>query len=196
MTVDEIVGIVGDDCVFYENSGGGVTVSGGEPFVQYSGLRELLKALKEKNISIAIETTGDTDWEKIESIIQYVDFFLFDVKHSDADLISKITKGNGERILKNLEKLAEKCAKKIIMRVPVIPDFNYSDDVLESIICIGERLGISEIDLLPYHTLGVSKYRQLGVEYQYPVTKMMNKKELQRFIQTDSKRQIRVQVGG
>ena len=194
--IEEIMQEVLKDKPFYIESQGGVTISGGEPFVQFAVLKELLVRLKEEGISTAVETTGDTDWEKIEECLPYIDLFLFDVKHSQASEIKRVTKGNGERILYNLKKLASVAANKIIIRTPVIPEFNYDSKTIKEIIDLGAKYQVSEVHLLPYHTLGSSKYEQLDREYTLQGIKMLSKDYLKDFVEYGKSLGVNIQAGG
>lgn len=196
VSIDEIVAEVLKDKPFYDESNGGVTISGGEPFVQYNALKELLIRFYEEHISVAVETTGDTNWNKIEDSIPYIDYFLFDLKLPTAERIKLVTKGNGERILENLKKLASKVPEKIILRVPVIPNYNYDEETIRKIIDIGAKLKVSQIHLLPYHTLGVSKYNQLGKEYDLKGFKMLSKEDLKNLVDYGNSKGVHTQAGG
>ena len=153
----------------------------------------MLDACKEQGIHTAVETTGDTDWDKIEMIQNKIDLFLFDVKHINPEKIKEITKGNGNRILENLRKLAKIDASKIVIRVPVIPTFNNDEITIQGIISLAIELGIPEINLLPYHNLGKSKYDHLGLSYPMGNLAMMKKEELQKYYRNDI---IHVKIGG
>lgn len=194
--IENIIQEVLKDRAFYIESGGGVTISGGEPFVQFSVLKELLMKLKEEGISTAVETTGDTDWKNIEECLPYIDLFLFDVKHSQAYEIERVTKGNGERILLNLKKLASLAADKIIIRTPVIPEFNYNQTTLTEIIDLGAKYHVLQIHLLPYHTLGTSKYEQLDREYTLQGIKMLSKEDLKDYVEYGKSLGVNIQAGG
>lgn len=196
VSIDEIVAEVLKDKPFYDESNGGVTISGGEPFVQYNALKELLIRFYEEHISVAVETTGDTNWNKIEDSIPYIDYFLFDLKLPTAERIKLVTKGNGERILENLKKLASKVPEKIILRVPVIPNYSYDEETIRKIIDIGAKLKVSQIHLLPYHTLGVSKYNQLGKEYDLKGFKMLSKEDLKNLVDYGNSKGVHTQAGG
>ena len=196
VSIDEIVAEVLKDRPFYDESNGGVTISGGEPFVQYNALKELLNRFFEEDISVAIETTGDTNWNKIEDLIPYIDYFLFDLKLPTAERINLVTKRNGERILENLKKLASRVPEKITLRVPVIPNYNYDEETIRKIIDIGAELKVSQIHLLPYHTLGVSKYDQLGKEYDLKGFKMLSKEDLKNLVDYGNSKGVHTQAGG
>lgn len=179
-TTKEVIDIVLRDKVYYEQSNGGVTFSGGECFIQFEALKEMILMCKENGLSVAVETAGDVEWEKIEELIPYIDCFLFDVKHFDTKTIKDVTGGNGSRIFENLKKLASICPEKIIARTPVIPGFNYSDEIISKIFEMIKESGIKTVNLLPYHTLGVDKYIQMDKEYTLPI-KSLTKKELEKF---------------
>lgn len=116
---------------YYDASGGGVTFSGGEPFVQFSSLLHLLKMCKQKNISTAVETTGDVPFERIREAEPYLDLFLYDFKHLDNIRLKKVTAGNGKRIKANLTWLLKTCPDKVIVRIPIIPGFNFEEALLK-----------------------------------------------------------------
>ena len=176
-TTDEIFKVIEKDETYYQESNGGVTFSGGEPFVQFEALKQLLQMCHEK-YHTAIETTGDTNWENIEEVLPYVDLFLLDVKHYDPNWITEVTKGNGNRIQSNFKKLAEVAADKIIARIPVILQYNYEQDTLEKMLQMIKENNIKRVNLLPYHTLGIDKYTQLGRNYTLS-SKMLTKKDLE-----------------
>lgn len=195
-SIEEVMESILRDKNYYEESGGGVTFSGGEPFVQFDFLINVLKKCKEYNINTAIETTGDTSWSNIEMVLPYVDLFLYDMKHSVPEKIIEITGGNGYRIQENLVKLAKEDPNKIIIRVPVIPGFNYYDNVIKDIINMALQLKIPEVNLLPYHNLGASKYDQLGKEYTLKDVKMMSKSELKHYENYGEAVGVMVKIGG
>ena len=164
-TVDEILAEVKKDSSFYKNSGGGITVSGGEPFMQADFALEILKAAKESGIHTCIETCGYTKREILESFIPYVDIFLWDVKETDSDLHRKFTGVNNEIILDNLRFLNEKGAS-IVLRCPLIEGYNYREEHLRAIGRLAEELdGVLRVEVEPYHPLGQSKSEAMGGEY-------------------------------
>lgn len=132
----------------------------------------------------------------IEMVLPYVDLFLYDMKHSVPEKIIEITGGNGYRIQENLVKLAKEDPNKIIIRVPVIPGFNYYDNVIKDIINMALQLKIPEVNLLPYHNLGASKYDQLGKEYTLKDVKMMSKSELKHYENYGEAVGVMVKIGG
>jgi len=162
-TVDELVERVCKDIPFYENSGGGVTISGGEPLCQPDFTLQVLIRLKERGIHTAIDTTGCVPYDILERVLPYTDLFLYDLKHMDGE-VHKATVGVGnELILENARRLAGEGGKMQI-RIPVIPRFNDSPEVIEAAGEFCKSLGdaVVMIQLLPYHNLGVVKHQRIG----------------------------------
>ncbi len=161
-TVEDLVSRVSKDMSFYENSGGGVTVSGGEPLCQPEFTLGLLKRLKERGIHTALDTTGFGKYEVIEPMLPYTDLFLYDLKHMDSHQHKAATGVGNELILENARKIAQAGAKMQV-RIPVIPDFNDSEESIREIGMFCKSLGnaVDVIQLLPYHNLGVMKYQRI-----------------------------------
>lgn len=152
------------DKSFYQNSKGGVTLSGGEPTLQINFARDLLKICKEKGISTALDTSGFIAWPLLEKIVDEVDLFLYDIKHMDEQECIGLTGASNHLILQNLEKLKER-EKEIIVRVPLIPGYNTSSQNLQGIRDYLSSLSIKRVDLLPHNKAGGSKYRFVGKNY-------------------------------
>jgi pyruvate formate lyase activating enzyme len=165
MTVAEVMSELVRDRVFFEESGGGVTFSGGEPFMQPAFLRSLLDACQGEGISTAVETCGMTDGQDLLGMADRVDLFLYDVKLMDRDRHGEATGVRNETILANLAALAAAHAY-VIVRFPVIPGVNDDSKNVGLMVVMMNRLGLREIDLLPYHRIGTDKYRRLGRPYQ------------------------------
>ena len=164
-TVDEVLKEIVKDKPFYENSGGGVTLSGGEPLAQYDFSLELLKKAKENGIHTAVETCGYAEKSKILEIAKYVDLFLFDFKETDQELHKKYTGVDNKIILENLKALSD-AGSKIILRCPIIPGFNDRAEHFKGISETAEKFsGIEHIEIEPFHPLGESKYSALNREY-------------------------------
>jgi pyruvate formate lyase activating enzyme len=195
-SIDEILSEVMKDEDYYQESKGGLTISGGEPFVQYEGFLALIKAGKNKGLHIAVETTGNIDINKIIEAEPYIDLFLFDVKHIDKMKLQEVTGADLDKIIKNLAYIAAKNPNKIIMRVPVIPTFNYEDETIEEILEMAAKYHVKEVHLLPYHTLGKNKYDQIGKQYTFVHSKMLDKKALDQYICIGEKKGVKVVVGG
>lgn len=193
MSVSEIVDIVKRDKDYYRNSGGGVTFSGGEVFMQPEALLALLEAVKAEGISTAIETCGQTSLEWIERVEPLTDLFLYDVKHSDREVLKRVTGGDIDRIVENLKSLAG--TGKAIVRIPCIPEFNLDEVTMRGIYDIALRCGVGEVHLLPYHNLGADKYAQLSKEYAYSCEGLRNE-ELEPFAEMGRAFGLTVRIGG
>ncbi|HHW00269.1 MAG TPA: glycyl-radical enzyme activating protein [Clostridiaceae bacterium] len=193
--VEKLVKELEKERVFYDNSGGGVTFSGGEPFAQPEQLIMLAKELKKKGISIAVETCLDVPWENIEVAIKYVDEFLIDLKHVNGKKLNEVTCGNFAQIEYNLRKLeAEKVP--VTIRIPVIPGFNHNADDMHAIIDYLDSFNnISELHLLPYHSFGKGKYQQLGRDYKLR-TEALDKSELEPFLVYANNKGLKTVIGG
>ena len=166
-TVEEILQEVAKDSVFYYHSGGGVTVSGGEPFLQTTFLRELLEGCLLQGINTAVETCGHVPWESIEEVLPFIDTLFYDLKHMDNGAHQQLT-GVGNRLIKdNLIKIdAAGHALDIIVRMPVVPGVNDADANLNALGAFCLKLNkLREIQLLPYHRLGIETYRILSRPY-------------------------------
>ena len=166
-TVSQIVQEVQKDVAFYRKSGGGVTISGGEPYDQPAFLLELLNALGGIGVTVAIETTLSVPWSAIEPSLPGVEAFLVDIKHASAKKLRSATGGNLPLIVGNLRKL-ENLRARVTIRVPVIPGWNDSKPDMTDIVDLAASLeNVREIHFLPFHTLGIGKYRLLGKEYRF-----------------------------
>lgn len=165
VTVGEVMEIVERDKPFYDRSGGGLTLSGGEPLQQPDFSEALVLEAKKRGIKVAIETSGFQTWDLFWKVVKNIDVVLFDVKIMDSKKHKEIIGGDNSIILSNLKKSAE-LGKKIIVRVPIIP--KYTDDLynLNEIAKLSKDIGISEIHFLPYHQFGVHKYKKLDREYR------------------------------
>lgn len=179
MSAEEIIDEVMKDEDYYHESHGGMTLSGGECFMQFDGMMELLKLAKKKKLHTAVETTGNYAWEKLEEAEPYIDLFLYDIKHLDTEVLKNKVNGDRDLILSNLRKLSAKRGKDVIIRIPVIPDFNL--EIVEEVIRLGEELQVLQINLLPYHSLGKTKWHQLHRQYEYENLIMMKREELAQY---------------
>ncbi len=164
--IDELVKICEKDQMFYEESGGGVTLSGGEVMSQdIEYLEELCKQLHKKGFHIAIDTCGYAPQENYERLLPYVDTFLYDIKTLDDDVHQKYMGKSNQKILNNLEFLANHNAN-INIRIPVVDPVNNDEKTMLDIIeYLKEKIGIVRVNLLPYHSTGSSKYDKLGRPY-------------------------------
>lgn len=196
MSAEEIMQVVLRDKDYYDNSGGGVTFSGGDPFVQFAVFIELLKSCKAHGIHAAVETCGQTSIERIKEAEPLLDLFLFDLKHIDQNKFHEYTGGDINQILQNLEYVASLNKDKVILRVPVIPGLNNDYNTLCKILQKAREYSINTVNLLPYHTLGIAKYEQLGREYALKHLTSMAKDELKEYIIIGEKLGLNVQIGG
>ncbi len=161
MSAEDVAAAVLEDRTFYAESGGGCTLSGGEPLLQADFCAGVLSLLKDEGIHCAIDTSGAVPWRNFETALPYTDMFLYDIKHIDSSVHMEHTGGSNGAILRNLERLSE-CDLPIEVRIPLIPGFNAD---VESISVIGEFLrglpNITGVRLLPYH-LARQKYEVVG----------------------------------
>jgi pyruvate formate lyase activating enzyme len=167
-TVEELLKEVEKDKEFYANSGGGVTVSGGEPTLQYTFVRAFLKRCQERWLHTAIETCGYAPWKRLEALLEYVDFLLYDIKHMDPLVHKRITGVSNRLVLKNLERIASREGEMpTVVRIPVIPGLNDSEANIAATAKFVSDLGtIRGLELLPYHRLGMSRYEEFGMIYK------------------------------
>ena len=169
-TVDEIFGEVIKDKLFYETSGGGVTFSGGECMLQNEFLVQILKKCKESGINTAVDTAGDVPWKYFENVIPYIDIFLYDVKAISENLHIEGTGVSNKRILYNLKRISENGRSKIIIRVPVITDFNSTDEEMKKIADFLSGINIQNVELLSYNPMAKYKYDALNMKFtEYPL---------------------------
>lgn len=161
-TVDDIMAVVLRDKPFYDQSGGGMTLSGGEPLAQPAFAAALLAAAKREGLHTCVETSGAVPFSNIEANLNFVDLFLFDIKATDSTSLFHATGASLDDVLYNLEKL-DATGASIILRCLIIPGFNDCEAHFRAIACIAETLrGIRGIDVLPYHPLGTGKKERLG----------------------------------
>ncbi len=181
-TVAQIVEVVMQDLPFYEESGGGVTLSGGEATMQPEFAIELLRALKSKNIHTAIETTGFTSPAIFRRIVEYIDLLLFDIKHWDEARHREKTGVSNATILQNM-KFAIDAGKDVLPRLPVIPNYNDSIDDAAGFVRRLREVGATRVQLLPFHQFGESKYSMLGRDYEFSHVKGLHAEDLRDFRQ-------------
>ncbi|CAM6271706.1 MULTISPECIES: glycyl-radical enzyme activating protein [Klebsiella] len=181
-SVEEIMATVLRDKPFYDRSGGGITLSGGEPFMNPTLAQALFEASHQAGIHTAVETCLHVPWKYIEPSLPFVDLFLADLKHVDEAVFRQWTDGSARRVLDNLQRLAQ-AGKNMIIRVPLIQGFNASEaDITAITDFAADRLRVSEIHFLPYHTLGMNKYQLLSQPYTAP-DKPLDAPELLAFAQ-------------
>ena len=161
LTPEEVVRQVLRDIRFYENSGGGVTLSGGEPTAQPDFALSILQQSKEAGIHTALDMCGHAPWSTLKELLAYTDFVLYDIKHLDPGQHQRATGKDNRLILRNARRIFQ--SRPMRIRVPVIPGFNDSPEAVEAITrFVQNELGPVAIDLLPYNKMGEGKYKLLG----------------------------------
>ncbi len=160
-TVSELITEIEKDRPFYEQSGGGVTLSGGEAMIQIDFVEELIKACKERGISVVVDTSGYAPRENFMRIVGLVDLFLYDIKLMDSLLHHRYTGKDNELILENLLALSDQGAA-INLRLPLIGGVNSDAVQINQVMNFISTLHLNSINLLPYHDIGKGKYRQLN----------------------------------
>jgi len=171
-TPEEVFNVVVRDRVFYETSGGGVTLSGGEPLAQPEFTIAVLKLCRDAGIHTAIETSGYASWEVLRRVLEYTDLILYDFKHMDPRKHKEYTGVSNELILENARRISRESSVPIWARVPIIPGYNDSFENFEATArFIANELGkaVKQVNLLPYHRLGESKYERLERSYSLAI---------------------------
>lgn len=191
--VSEVVGEILKDADFYKNSGGGVTVSGGEALSQSSFTAELLAACKREGLHTVLDTTGYASWEKMESVLAHVDLVLFDIKHLDRLEHLNATGVENGIIMENLLKLSGQ--KEVWLRMPLIANFNDSEDHLGRVTTLAKEVGVRKLSLLPYHEGGIAKCRQLGRPYPWPHAKAPSDERLLMLKELIASEGINISIG-
>lgn len=167
-TISEIIEIVEEDKMFYDLSGGGITVGGGECLMQYEAVANLLMVCKREGINTAIETSGYAKLDAILKVAQFVDLFLFDIKQMDSQKHYELTGVHNNQILNNLKELLQR-RYNVKVRMPMLKGLNDGkeeiDAVVEFLRPYRDYKNFKGIDILPYHRMGVNKYFQLGMSY-------------------------------
>ena len=176
-SVDEIIEDVVKDIDFYEESGGGLTLSGGEPLAQFGFARAILKRAKQEHIHTALETTAYVDHQKFVEILNYVDFIYTDLKHYDPQKHRSITAVDNELIIKNIS-YAFTHNIHIVLRIPVIPDFNNSLEDAAQFGQLFKKMHVNKVQLLPFHQFGENKYKLLKRVYQMGKYKPLHPEDL------------------
>jgi pyruvate formate lyase activating enzyme len=171
-TVEALMTEIEKDSIFYGASGGGVTVGGGDPLMQAGFVSEFLKTCKnEYGFNTAIETSAFAVWEDVKRVFDYVDIFYIDIKHMDAAIHKKLTGVDNTLILENIRKVAVHYDfnwRSLIIRMPVIPGYNSSDDNVGTLFQFVKDLKVvKRVDLLPYHNLGSVKYDRIKFPNDY-----------------------------
>lgn len=154
------------DRQFYSESGGGVTISGGEPLMQFDELMQLLNLLRQEKVHTALDTSGYAEKDKLLQVSELADLFLYDLKLMDGALHKKYTGVDNAPIIENLDALLE-AGSKVILRIPLVPGINDTRKEMEMMrdFIAARKARLEEVNLLPYHRIGSSKYERLEMEY-------------------------------
>lgn len=166
VTVEEVLKILKRDVVFYRESGGGVTFSGGEPFAQLEFLRQLVVSCNQLGIDTAVETSGCFDLEQVKDIVEYLDCIFVDIKQMDDEVHKKMTGVSNIKILENIAQISQ-VHPNTIVRVPLIEEVNASEQNIKNM-CefLKKNTRVRGVELLPYHDFGKSKYSAIGYHSQ------------------------------
>lgn len=163
MTLETVFREVMRDRLFYKNSGGGITVSGGEPLLQSRFVAALLRRCREEGIHTAVDTTGHVGWTGIEEVLPWTALMLWDIKHPDARTHQRSTGVAPRLILENLARASQQTT--IWLRIPLIQGYNDSVEQMDRVIALAREIGAEKISLLPYHEGGRAKCEQIGHAY-------------------------------
>jgi len=197
-TPEDLVKEAVKDRVFMEQSGGGVTFSGGEPLLQFDFLLEALQAMKKAGFHTTVDTSGHTSPERLRAILPYTDLFLFDIKHLDRDIHIRYTGVSNELILSNFDMLLNEGAE-VMIRIPVIPGVTADKMFMEELkkfIESRKTKKIKEINLLPYHKTGSSKYRRFDLPDRMAGISQISNGNLDDYIEIFKPLGIHVKKGG
>lgn len=196
VTVGEIIDVIERDRVYYRRSGGGLTLSGGECLAQPDFAVALLKAAKERGINTAIESTGFADFSVISRYLPYLDLYLMDIKHMNSAKHKEFTSQPNEKILENARKITN-AGTRLIVRTPVIPTFNDTKEEIAAIAEFARSLrGVKEMHILPYHRIGMDKYKGLGREYSLTGIELPSKELMNELLEVVESYGLKGQIGG
>ena len=196
LTPQEVVEVVLKDQVFYDQSNGGVTYSGGEPLHQPVFLKECLRLSKKKGLHTALDTSGNAPWEIFLQLLPYIDLVLYDVKIMDNQLHQEYTGVGIQLIQENLSCLVD-AGKEVFIRYPILPGVNDSEEQIQNLgAYISGLKGISRVDLLPYHAMSADKYSRLDRRFNFVCEHSPGMDELQKIEKQLARFGLVVSIGG
>lgn len=164
-SLEEILKEAERDALFYKNSGGGITLSGGEPMSQPEFAARFLKSCKERGFSTAVDTCGYARWESMKAVLEHADLALYDLKHLDPEQHLKGTEVKNDLILENLNRIVNSGITRVWIRIPLIGGYNDSEEYLRQLAQTIKTMPVEKISLLNYHEWGKPKYDFLGRSY-------------------------------
>jgi len=167
MSVEALMAEIERDRIFYDESGGGVTFSGGEPLMQPDFLMDMVRSCRASGVHVAVDTCGQVDAGALLEVARDADLFLFDLKMMDEERHIAFTGASNVRILQNLERLAA-VHSNILVRFPLIPGVNDDDENVRATGALLASLRLTRVDVLPYHRTGIAKYERLHIPYRLP----------------------------
>jgi len=195
MTVAQVIAEIEKDFIFFDESGGGVSFSGGEPLLQPAFLEALLDACRQRRIHTVLDTCGLVKHDLLLRLSEKADLILYDLKLVDSTRHQQHTGVSNDCILQNLEALA-RSNKEIIIRFPVVPGVNDSDEDVEQMLSFLTRLPLRRIDLLPYHQMGIAKYRRLRLPYRLDSIAPPTPEHMQKIAHRFARAGFTVRIGG
>ncbi len=193
MTTEQVLKEVEKDRVFYKNSGGGVTISGGEPMGQSDFLESLSRQLKAADLHVTLDTTGQASQESYERILPHIDLALFDIKHLDPDQHKRYMGVSNKLILKNAKLVAT--TVKTWFRIPLIAGYNDAPEHFEKVADMAAEYKVEKISLLPFHEGGTAKTDQVGIPLPDFSGKAPTNEHIQNLIDLAAKKGVLVTVG-
>lgn len=196
MTVSELIFELKKDEVHYRKSNGGITLSGGEVLAQPEMAAALLKACKAQGWHTAIESTGYAPKKTLDLILPHLDMFLMDIKHINSIKHRKHIGQPNDLILRAAQQVAEYPGTELVVRVPVIPDFNDTPEEIAEIAIISQKLNVKKINLLPYHPYGANKYENIGETYQVGHLEAPSKEKMEILRELVEQIGLECQIGG
>jgi len=183
MSVEEVVEVVRKDELFYRNSGGGVTASGGEPTYQPEFLKQLFRECQRYGIHTTLDTCGYVRWKVLEGILDYVDLVYYDLKHMDTGRHEESIGVGNKLILDNARRISQS-GKPIVMRIPLIPGYNDSEESIRTMAEFVTGIKVERVDIVPFHQLGSKKYERLGMTYTLGEVRPYQEEEIEAFKDT------------
>ncbi|MDD3655448.1 MAG: glycyl-radical enzyme activating protein [Atribacterota bacterium] len=195
VTPQEVMQELRKDLIFYQESNGGVTFSGGEPLEQIDFLSSLLSLCQKEGITRVVDTCGYASWSNVECILPLVDLWLYDLKLLDEEKHKQYTGFSNQTILENLRRLSGE-NKNIEIRIPLIPGINDDKKELTEMAGFVHSLAIAQVSILPFHRLGLDKYRRLGLTSKMMQIQAPSGEHIQSIIRLFSKTNVKVNIGG